>query len=140
VGDGDRGLVGELGVLVDDDDQSGRSRCGHPQPLPVRGQLTGADLEYRDCVGEQCSCSVRCRGEPAEAGCPRLQLHPALEIDAPKHDVGAGDEFGEDDVEDAALAGTGDTAEQAVPVRQAQRHRLSVLEQTQRYRAVDRPL
>ena len=103
----------------------------------VGGQLPGAGFEDGDGVGEQRGCLGRGGGEPVEAGRPRAQLHAALEVDAPEHDVGAGDELGEDDVEDAALAGAGDAAEQAVPVRSRSSDGLGVLEQAERDRVGD---
>jgi hypothetical protein len=68
-----------------------------------------------------------------------LELHAALEVDAPEDDVEAADEFGEQNVEDAALAGAGDTAEQAVAVREPDRDRLGVLEQAEWDRVGDAP-
>ena len=46
-------VVGELGVLIDDDDQRGHVRCRLPDALSLLGEQRGAGLEDGDRVGEQ---------------------------------------------------------------------------------------
>ena len=52
-----------------------------------------------------------CGRQPVEAGDPRAEFHPLLEVDAPEDDVAAGGQVADQHVEAAALARAGRPAE-----------------------------
>ena len=66
--------LGQFGVLVDDDDQSGHVWGRLPDPLSGRGQVLGAGLEDGDRVGEQRAGLGGGGGQPGDAGRPRAAV------------------------------------------------------------------
>ena len=121
-------LVGELGVLVHDDDQRGHVRGWFPDALSGRGQVPGPCLQDRDRVGEQRGGLVCAGGEPVDARRPRAQFHPVLQVDGPDHHVVTGGEGCHEDVEAAALARPGRAGEQGMPSQERHAALLGVLE------------
>ena len=131
-------LLGQLGVLVDDDHQRGHPLGWFPFAPAVVGEVLGAGVQDGDRVGEQRGGLVRGGGEPVEARGPGLELHAAFEVDGPDDHVAARGEVGDQLVEPAAFARAGRAADDGVPAQEQHPARFGVLERSQVDRLGDR--
>src|SRR6266545_678483 len=99
-----RCVVGEFGVLIDDDQQRGEFGIGLPYSASGLGEPRGSRLEDGHGITQQHAGLVGCGSQTIDAGGPWPEFHAAFEVDAPDDYVAAGGQVAQQDVDAAALS------------------------------------